>query len=68
MKIEFEVFKCGQYDDTLHTKEEVLEKVEAWLDEEEVEEDDGPLPLYNVLNTIKIKKIGKASFWEEVEE
>lgn len=58
MEIEFEVIECGQYSGTLHTKEEVLEAVEKWIDEEEVEEDDGPHLIYDVLSTIKLKKIG----------
>lgn len=62
MKIEFEVFECSEYGDTyggtLYTKEELLEKIEKWIDEEDVEEDDSPAPIYNVLNAIKIKKVG----------
>lgn len=60
MEIKYEVFVCGQREATLYTEEEVIEYFNNWINEEELIEDDGARVIYDVLNTLTIKKIGMA--------
>ena len=56
MKLEYEISICNQYEDTFYKKREFIERIEEWLDEEEIEEG-GPHFMRDVRNVIEIKKI-----------
>lgn len=57
MKLEYEVFKCDEYDETLYSKKEVYKSMKEWLNEEVIEEDDEPHPINDIRDIIEIRKI-----------
>ena len=57
MKLEYEVFKCNMYDETLYSKKNVIESVKQWLNKEVIEEDDEVHPIKDIRDIIEIRKI-----------
>ena len=57
MKLEYEVFKCDKYDETLYSKKNIIESIKQWLNEEVIEEDDEPHPINDIRDIIEIRKI-----------
>lgn len=57
MKLEYEVFECDEYIETLYSKKEVFEMFKKWLNQEIFVEDDESLLINDIRDIIEIRKI-----------